>query len=247
MSFERIDKIIANQGICSRKEVKQLIRGKQVLLDGVPVKSPEEKADPVSSVITVRGEQICAQPHVYLMLYKPAGVVSATEDRTERTVLDLLPEEYRRRGVFPVGRLDKDTEGLLLLTDDGDLAHRLLSPKKHVEKQYYAVVDGTLSEDDVLAFRNGLTLKDGTMCLPALLQIETSRECAAMVTILEGKYHQIKRMFAACGHHVVYLKRVRMGPLRLDENLEKGAFRPLTKKEQEVLLRKGSDYLQSMV
>ena len=182
------------------------------------------------------GAPLEAAGPVYLMLHKPGGVVSATEDSREKTVLSLLPEQYRRLGLFPVGRLDKDTEGLLLLTNDGPLAHRLLAPKSHVDKVYYAQVDGVLDAGDCKAFRQGITLADGYTCLPARLEvIEDGR--AAQITVQEGKYHQVKRMMAARGKPVTYLKRVRFGPLTLDPELEKGCWRALTEEEKKLLFR----------
>lgn len=184
------------------------------------------EADPV----TVDGALIGADRPVYLMLNKPAGVVSSTDEPGERTVLDLLGEEYQNLGLFPAGRLDKDTEGLLLLTNDGPLAHRLLSPRRHVDKVYYVEVDGVLDGDDVEAVRRGVTLGDGYQCLPGELEL-LSRKGAAYITLREGKYHQVKRMLASRGKPVTYLKRVRFGPLALDESLPKGAWRPLSDRE----------------
>lgn len=175
----------------------------------------------------------CA-PCVYIMLHKPSGLLSATQDKKQSTVLDLLPEHLRRRGLFPVGRLDKDTEGLLLLTDDGPLGHDLLSPRKHVDKVYYARVDGQINEEDVQTLSEGMTLGDGLVCLPADLEpLGDGSEC--LVTLREGKYHQVKRMLTARGKPVLYLKRLSMGPLKLDEGLEKGQWRFLTKREVQSL------------
>ena len=184
--------------------------------------------------ITVDGAPVRLRAPVLLMLHKPAGLLSATEDRRQKTVLDLLPEHLRRRGLFPVGRLDKDTEGLLLLTDDGPLGHALLSPKNHVDKVYYARVEGVLTAADTAAFAGGMVLADGLECLPAGLELLSPQE--ALVTLREGKFHQVKRMLAACGKPVTYLKRLSMGPLRLDEALAPGAFRPLTVGEIHTLL-----------
>ena len=169
----------------------------------------------------------------YVMLHKPAGVLSATEDTRQQTVLDLLPPELRRRSLSPVGRLDKDTEGLLLLTNDGALAHRLLAPRSHVDKVYYARVEGALEPADAAAFAAGMTLGDGLECLPAGLEILSPWEC--LVTLREGKFHQVKRMLAARGKPVTYLKRLSMGPLRLDPELAPGAFRMLTAEEKKAL------------
>lgn len=234
MAKERLDKLLASTGRWSRKEGKELIARGRVLVDGRAVSRPEEKCDPQQCCILVDGERVDCAPYVYIMLHKPAGLLSATQDRKQATVLDLLPEHLRRRGLFPVGRLDKDTEGLLLLTDDGPLGHELLSPRKHVDKVYYARVDGVLDEQDVRALAEGMTLGDGLACLPAGLEpLGDKSEC--LVTLREGKYHQVKRMLAARGKPVLYLKRLSMGPLKLDEGLRKGEWRPLTAGELSAL------------
>ena len=232
--MERIDKLLGSTGRWSRKEVKDLVRQGRVAADGRTVLRPEEKADPETVRLTVDGaEGICA-PFVYVMLHKPAGVLSATEDRSQPTVLDLLPPELKRRGLFPVGRLDKDTTGLLLLTDDGPLAHGLLSPRKHVDKVYLARVDGRVDGADAAALAAGLTLGDGTVCLPAGLEpLGDGSTC--LVTLREGKYHQVKRMLAARGKPVLTLHRLRMGPLTLDEGLKPGKWRFLTPRERAEL------------
>ncbi|MCI8869346.1 MAG: rRNA pseudouridine synthase [Lawsonibacter sp.] len=234
MAQQRLDKLLAGTGRWSRREVKDLIRQGRVAVDGLRAGRPEDKCDPALSVLTVDGEEADCAPFVYLMLHKPAGLLSATEDRSQKTVLDLLPEPLRRRGLFPVGRLDKDTEGLLLLTDDGPLAHGLLSPRKHVDKVYFARVDGLLTREDVRALGEGMTLGDGLRCLPADLEaLGDGSECR--LTLREGKYHQAKRMLAARGKPVLYLKRLSMGPLMLDEALERGAWRPLKPEELRAL------------
>ncbi len=232
MSMERLDKLLASTGRWSRSEVKRLVREGRVLTNGRIAASAEEKYDAETTAIAVDGEAVRLSRYVYLMLHKPAGVLSATEDGRGETVLDLLPQEYRKRGLFPVGRLDKDTEGLLLLTDDGALAHDLLSPKKHVDKVYYTRVDGELTAEDCAAFASGMTLGDGMKCLPAGLEIlSAGAESEALVTLREGKFHQIKRMLAARGKPVLYLKRLSMGTLKLDEVLKPGAWRELTDQE----------------
>ncbi len=232
MAQQRLDKIIASTGRYSRREVKTLVREGRVLVDGRIAASPEDKCDPLTACIRVNGEALFYREHTYVMLHKPAGVLSATEDGRGKTVLDLLAPEYRRIGLFPVGRLDKDTEGLLLLTDDGALAHDLLAPKKHVDKVYFVRTGGALDDADCAAFAAGLTLGDGLACLPARLQILNSgAQSEALVTIHEGKFHQIKRMLASRGKPVVYLKRLAMGPLTLDETLPKGEYRLLTAQE----------------
>ena len=231
--MERLDKILANTGRWSRKEARALIRAGRVTVDGTTASAPEEKADPAAR-FAVDGEPISGEKLVYLMLHKPAGLVSATEDPRQPTVLTLLPEHLRRVGLFPAGRLDKDTEGLLLLTNDGPLAHRLLAPRRHVDKTYFVRVDGVLDASDAAAFAGGMTLADGLVCLPAGLEI-LEEPGTGLVTLQEGKYHQIKRMLAARGKPVVYLKRLTMGPLSLDPALEKGAWRPLTAEELSAL------------
>ena len=231
--MERLDKIISATGKKSRREVKLLVKQGRILVDGVPAAAPEMKVDPAVSEILLDGENIGYQRFTYIMLHKPAGVLSAVEDKRQKTVLDLLPEELQRRNLSPVGRLDKDTEGLLLLTNDGELTHRLLSPRHHVDKVYYARVDGRLEAADCAAFAAGITLGDGLECMPAGLEILSDSE--ALVTLQEGKFHQVKRMLAFCGKPVVYLKRLSMGPLRLDETLQPGEFRHLTKEEEKML------------
>ena len=227
--MERLDKLLAGTGKWSRREVKALVRQGLVRVDGRLAASAEDKLDPAAAIITVAGETISLCRFTYVMLHKPAGVLTATEDRKQPTVLDLLPPELRRIGLAPVGRLDKDTEGLLLLTDDGELAHRLLSPKYHVDKRYFARVDGPLDQADVDAFAAGMTLGDGLMCLPAGL--EPLAEGTCIVTLREGKFHQVKRMLAARGAPVLYLKRLSMGPLTLDAELPIGGWRELTAEE----------------
>ena len=234
MALERLDKLLASTGRWSRREVKDLVRQGRVLADGRPAGRPEDKFDPEKVLLSVDGQEVDCAPFVYLMLHKPAGLLSATEDRRQRTVLDLLPEHLRRRGLFPVGRLDKDTEGLLLLTDDGPLGHDLLSPKKHVDKVYYAQVEGTVDGMDVEALARGMVLGDGLACLPAVLEpLGDGSEC--LVTLREGKYHQVKRMLAARGKPVRYLKRLSMGPIQLDSALGPGEWRPLTREEVAAL------------
>ena len=231
--MERLDKVLAATGRWSRREVKLLVKQGQVRVNGAAASSAEEKLDPETAAVTVGGQTVVLQKHTYIMLHKPAGVLSATEDSRQKTVLELLPPELRRRGLSPVGRLDKDTEGLLLLTDDGELAHRLLSPKYHVDKRYYAEVDGLLGPADADAFAKGMTLDDGLVCLPAGLKLCGSGAC--IVTLQEGKFHQVKRMLAFRGAPVRYLKRLAMGPLTLDPSLETGAFRELTAAEVSAL------------
>lgn len=233
--MERLDKLLAGTGKWSRREVKALVRQGLVRVDGRLAASAEDKLDPAAAIITVAGETVALHRFTYVLLHKPAGVLTATEDRKQPTVLDLLPPELRRIGLAPVGRLDKDTEGLLLLTNDGELAHRLLSPKYHVEKRYLARVDGELSAADTEAFARGMTLGDGLECLPAGLELLPGHAC--IVTLREGKFHQVKRMLAARGAPVLYLKRLSMGPLTLDDSLAAGAYRLLRAEEISALYR----------
>lgn len=234
--MERIDKILANTGRWSRKEAAALIRGGRVTAEGRVVTSREEKF-PSGGRIQVDGELISTEKYTYLMFHKPSGLVSATEDPREPTVLSLLPGHLQKIGLFPAGRLDKDTLGLLLLTNDGPLAHALLSPSRHVDKTYLVRVEEELEKADEEAFRKGVTLADGYECLPAGLERLGQNE--AIVTLHEGKYHQIKRMCAARGKPVTFLKRLTFGPLVLDEALAPGQWRSLTEEELAALKQAG--------
>ena len=225
----RLDKFLSERGVASRKELKEIIRSGRVCVDGVPQCRPEAKIDPERSVILVDGKQISSRRSHSYMLHKPLGVVTATEDRSERTVLDLLPPELKRLGLFPVGRLDKDTSGLLILTNDGDFAHRVISPKSTVEKCYSARVEGVLDEEDCRAFLEGITLKDGTRCLPAKLEILEKDRC--LVRVIEGKYHQVRRMLASRGKPVLTLHRLSIGTLTLDDSLAPGEWRELSEED----------------
>jgi 16S rRNA pseudouridine516 synthase len=232
----RIDKMLANLGYGSRKEVKQLLKSGAVKVDDVVVKDPKQHIDTAKQTVTLNGDTIEYKEFIYLMMNKPQGVLSATEDSNTETVIDLLELEDQVYEPFPVGRLDKDTEGLLLITNDGQLAHRLLSPKKHVPKTYFAVIDGEVTEDDIKAFASGVTLDDGYETKPGDLNIlKSGIRSDIELTITEGKFHQVKRMFEAVGKRVVYLKRISMGPLPLDETLELGEYRELTDEEVELL------------
>lgn len=228
----RLDKLLANMGYGSRKEVKQLLKDKAVRVDGVIVKDSALKVDPDKQVVEVYGERVEYVEFIYLMMNKPPGVISATEDKYDQTVIDLLDPLAQHFEPFPVGRLDKDTEGLLLITNDGQLAHNLLSPKKHVPKTYYADIEGVVTEKDVEAMRAGVTLDDGYETKPGeLVILESGPMSKIELTIQEGKFHQVKRMFEAVGKKVVYLKRLSMGSLQLDEELELGDYRELTAEE----------------
>lgn len=231
----RLDKYLADMGCGTRSQVKRQIGMGNVSVNGSPAKRPEMKIDAETDSVAYCGSEVSYEQYEYYMLNKPAGVVSATEDKRESTVLDLL-QERKRRDLFPVGRLDKDTEGLLLITNDGGLAHRLLAPGKHVDKVYYAEVDGQVTQEDAALFWQGVDIGDEKKTLPARLEIIQSAErSAVLLTICEGRFHQVKRMFHAVGKEVVFLKRVRMGGLKLDERLKPGEYRKLTKEEVETL------------
>lgn len=230
--MERIDKIIASQGIYSRSEVKSLISKKKVSVNGEIIKSSSVKADPLKDTITIGGEPLVFQKNVYLMLNKPKGYVSATEDRDHQTVLELVPDEFRGRDLFPAGRLDRDTTGLMIITDDGVLAHNILAPKKHVQKIYHVELDIPMTEEMVSGFETGVELNDG-ICKPSGLII--TGEKTGTVTLKEGRYHQIKRMFGCYGGKVVELHRLAMGNLHLPADLAEGQCRQLTEDELKQL------------
>lgn len=231
----RLDKYLADLGVGTRSQVKQMIRKGLVDINGNTAKKPEQKVNVQEDHVTVEGKVLQYTKYRYVLLHKPSGYVSATEDAREKTVLSLLSPELQK-GLFPVGRLDKDTEGLLLLTNDGDLAHRLLSPKKHVDKTYYARVQGRVTEDDRKAFAEGVDIGDEKKTLPADLEILASgEESEILLTIREGRFHQVKRMFESRGEKVLYLKRMSMGSLHLPEQLSKGQFRELTEEELTAL------------
>ena len=236
MKKMRLDKILANSGMGSRKEVKAMIKSGQVSVSDKIIKDSGYLVDVDEESLQVNGKSLEYREYHYLMMNKPAGVISATWDRDSRTVLDLLSEPYNKFDLFPVGRLDKDTEGLLLLTNHGQLAHRLLSPKKQVPKTYYAEVSGVVGQNDIQVFLQGIPLETGFTTLPAELTILEAGEISKiLVTIYEGKFHQVKRMFEAIGKSVNYLKRISMGNLKLDENLPLGEYRDLTPTELEAL------------
>jgi 16S rRNA pseudouridine516 synthase len=232
----RIDKILANMGYGSRKEVKKMLKDGAVKVNGTAITDAKTHVNPEEDTIEIFGEEIRYRKFIYLMMNKPAGVISATEDFSEQTVVDLLEVEDAVFDPFPVGRLDKDTEGLLLLTNDGQLAHQLLSPKKHVPKTYFAIIEGEVTDEDVVAFKQGVMLDDGYVTKPAELKILSSGLRSTIeLTITEGKFHQVKRMFQAVGKRVKYLKRIQMGPLPLDESLQIGEYRELTDEEVQML------------
>ena len=227
----RLDKFLADMGRGTRSQIREMAKKGRISINGQPVKKTDLKVDPERDAVAVDGQPVAYVTHEYYMLHKPAGVVTATEDNLHRTVMDLL--KTARKDLFPVGRLDIDTEGLLLITNDGELAHQLLSPKKHVDKVYFARVAGALPEDAAQRMAEGMTLRDGTPVHPAELAIDGTdgNETLVRLTIREGKFHQVKRMFEALGCRVTYLKRLSMGPLALDPELPCGAARPLTEQE----------------
>lgn len=241
---QRLDKFIASQGTLSRSETVRLIRQGRVTVDGAVCRDPARKIEE-SCAVTVGGEPLTYQKFVYLMMNKPSGILCVSRDPKVPTVLDLLPPALRRKGLFPAGRLDKDTVGLVLLTDDGEFAHRLLAPKKDIVKRYLVRLDGPLTEEHVRLFAEGVTLADGTPCRPATLKIlEEGDTPLAEIGITEGRYHQIKRMFGVVDRGVVWLKRLSMGPLVLDESLGEGEVRPLTDEEWS-RLSKATNFVQT--
>ena len=230
--MERLDKFLTNAGVATRSQIKAILKTGRVRVDGVAVKDGSVKIDPEKQTVTLDGETIGGKRRMVLMLNKPEGFVTSTEDPRDRTVMELLPKEYAHQDLKPVGRLDKATEGLLLFTNDGDLLHRLISPKKEVPKVYYARHEGEAGEEDVAAFAAGLTLRDGTVCLGAKLQPLGPGE--SLITVCEGKYHQVRRMMASRQMTVLYLERRSEGGLALGE-LERGKCRELTEKEIQFL------------
>lgn len=232
--MERLDKFLSDAGVASRRELKALLKTGVVQVNGRPVIDGAVKLDPAHDTVLLRGEPVEAPRRVVLLLHKPAGFVTSTDDPRDRTVMELIPPRYLRQGVVPVGRLDKETEGLLLLTNDGELAHRLISPRHGVEKRYYARHAGTAGEEDVAAFAAGLTLRDGTLCRPALLRPLGPGE--SEITVTEGKYHQVRRMMASRSMTVTYLRREQEGTLSLD-GLPCGETRELSEAEIALLLR----------
>lgn len=229
----RLDKYISNMGKGTRSEVKKMIQRGLVKVNNEPIRKIGHVIKEGVDVVTVNGETVGYDKHVYIMLNKPQDVISATEDRKHKTVIDLVSETYGNRKLFPVGRLDIDTEGLLLITDDGRWSHELMSPKKHVNKTYYAKIDNFVTPLDADLFEQGITLEDGTVCKPGILKILSAEdESEIELTITEGKYHQVKRMFEAIGMNVTYLKRISVGHLKLDESLALGEYRELTEEEK---------------
>ena len=232
--MERIDKIIATQTEYSRKDVKKMISQKKIEVDGKIIKSADEKINE-NAVIKISGKELNIQKNIYLILNKPKGYISATEDKNMKTVLDLVPEKYQHRALFPAGRLDKDTTGMMIITDDGKFAHNILSPKKHIKKRYNVTIDIPVTKEMITGFERGIQLNDGE-CKKALLEI--AGEYTADVTITEGRYHQIKRMFGCYGAKVIELNRVQMGEFILPSNLKLGQCREITVKEIEQIIKK---------
>ena len=232
----RLDKYLSNMGLGSRKDVRGIIGSGVVTVDGQVVRSADAKIQEGKSVVQVNGQDVAYKPYVYLMLYKPAGYLSATEDgRGGPVATDLIGDDYNFYDLGPAGRLDKDAEGFLILTNDGPFVHRIITPEKHVEKQYFVRLRQSITEEDKHAFREGIRFKDGTLCRPAKLEAGEEPN-TAYVTIHEGKFHQVKKMFLARDNEVVYLKRISIGGIALDDTLEPGAYRELTQEELEPLL-----------
>ena len=229
----RVDKLLSNVGVASRAELKKYCKQGLISVNGKVINNPGVQVDSESDDIRFNGEKIVYREFVYIMLNKPDGYISATFDKYDPIVLDLIDQSYLVFEPFPVGRLDKDTEGLLVLTNDGQLAHRVLSPKKHVPKTYYAKIQGKVTEEDILAFEKGVILDDGYETMPSQLKILKSDDIE--LTIHEGKFHQVKRMFESVGKKVVYLKRLSMGKLKLDESLGLGEYRELTEEEVKLI------------
>lgn len=227
--MERLDKLLAAQTALSRRDATGEIRRGAVTVDGVVIRDPAKKVDPDSAAVTWKGQAVSYRRHLYIMMNKPVGVLCVSRDPKEKTVVDLLPEEWRTRELFPAGRLDKDTTGMVLLTDDGNFAHRMLAPKKHVPKRYLVTLDRAVDETVKSAFASGITLADGDVCMPA--ECTALSDNRALVVLHEGKYHQVKRMFAACGYHVEALHRLSMGGLALDDSLAPGDSKCLTEEE----------------
>jgi len=229
MNLERLDKLVASHGISSRKDVKKIIHQGRVTVNGLVVKASNSKINTETDVICIDGTEITIKKFVYYMMNKPSGVVCATRDKAEKTVIDIIPSRYKRKDLFPVGRLDKDTEGLLLITNDGSIAHKVTSPNKNVYKTYYAEIDSAINDADIKAFEEGIVFKDGTVCKKAYLcNVKVSDKTAVYVKICEGMFHQVKKMLAVRGKQVLYLKRIAIGNLNLDNKLNKGEIKEIS-------------------
>ena len=236
MSVMRLDKLLSECSTLSRSQVKQNIKGGSVTVNGNIITVPEYKVDSDADDVIFDGQRVAYEKFVYYMLNKPAGLLSATDDKKQKTVIDLFPAELRKKGLFPVGRLDKDTTGLLLITNDGEFAHRVISPKSEIIKTYHAVTEGSVNSDDIAAFKQGVMLADGTKCLPADLEPLSDGSC--LVRVMEGKYHQVKRMLASRGKPVKALKRLSIGGLELDNSLFPSEFRKLSENELCIVIKK---------
>lgn len=234
MPKQRLDKFLSNQMNISRADAKELIKKRLVTVNGDTAKLFDMKIDPSADKVFAQGRTVTYREHIYIMLNKPAGVVCATRDRLSETVLELIPPELRRDGLFPAGRLDKDTVGFVLITDDGGFAHDILSPKKHVDKKYFAVLEKNITEKDIELLKSGITIDGGEKCLPAEAEA-AGKQNEIFLTLREGKYHQVKRMAEALGNKVLYLKRVSIGGLPLDESLREGECREITMEELELI------------
>lgn len=237
----RLDRMLSSLGIGTRKDIRKILSSQELTVNSVRVKNPALKVDTEKDKLMFGGKPLVYKEYSYIMMNKPAGVISASEDKKVETVIDLLPEELVRPNLFPAGRLDKDTEGFILITNDGTFAHRILSPKKHVEKEYFATIDKNLNETQIELFETGLDIGEDNLTLPAKLKVlstdETTGKTDVSVIIHEGKFHQIKRMFEAISREVLYLKRVSIGGLKLDENLDYGQSRLITDDELEMILK----------
>lgn len=234
--MERLDKILASQGTLSRRDVKEIVKKGRISINGIVTKKSDVKIDIGKDAVTLDGELLSLKKHIYIMLNKPQGVVSASESDTDKTVVDLVPDELFRKGLFPAGRLDKDTTGFVLLTDDGEFAHRILSPKNHIFKTYLATLEHSLTQNDIEMFEKGITLADGTTLKEAKVEvIKDGEQPLVQIMICEGKYHQVKRMFAAAGNKVIALHRSKMGNLELDSALNPGECREITPDELDLL------------
>ncbi len=231
----RIDKFLSNMGEGSRQQIKKLIKSGAVCVDGQIIYKPDTQIDP-SQNIYINGKQIVYRKYIYIMMNKPQNVISATQDTKNKTVIDILDENISKFSLFPVGRLDKDTEGLIILTNDGKLCHNLLAPKKHIPKTYYADIEGEVTDYDINCFKEGVILDDGYKTLPADLKIIKSSNISSIeLTIFEGKFHQVKRMFESVNKKVIFLKRIAIGNLKLDKNLDIGKYRYLIESELNLL------------
>ena len=241
MSIERLDKFIATQKNLPRRKARQIISRGQVVVNGTVARAFDTRIDTAQDKVELSGRQVVCKKYVYIVMNKPKGVLSATSDKRQNTVLDLVPEDLKRKELFPVGRLDKDTTGLLLITDDGEFAHRVISPKSNISKRYIVELDGEISNEVVDEFKKGVVLHDGTKCLPAELIVNSENRRQAEVTIMEGKYHQIKRMFGVYTLGVVELHRKSIGRFSLDENLKTGECREVTVDELSLIYKEYSN------